>query len=262
MVAVLLAGVAAGTINAVVGSGTLVSFPALLAVGLPPVAANITNTIGLVPGSVGGAWGYRRELRGQGRRVVVLGAASLVGGVTGGVLLLVLPEEVFGTVVPVLVGLSLVLVVVQPRLSRWVRARRERLGTTERTGVGVLPAVATLGTGVYGGYFGAAQGIILLGLLGTLLGDDLQRVNGLKNVLVGLVNGVAAVLFTALWALGQAPVDWVAVPLVAVGALAGGLLGGRYGRLLPPPVLRGVIVLVGLAALAQLLLDVPGSDPT
>lgn len=251
----LLAGVAAGTMNAVVGSGTLVSFPVLLAVGLPPVTANITNNVGLVPGSLGGAWGYRRELSGQRRRVLVMGAASLVGGLIGAVLLLVLPAEVFRTVVPVLVVLALVLVVVQPSLVRWMQRRRERRGRARRPVDVVPPAapVASFATAVYGGYFGAAQGILLIALTGLVIDDELQRLNALKNVLTGLVNGVATVLFTALWALGLAPVSWTAAAVLAIGALAGGLLGGRVGRRLPPAVLRGIIVVVGLVAVVQLL---------
>lgn len=248
-VAVLLAGLAAGTMNSVVGSGTLVSFPVLLAVGLPPVAANISNTIGLVPGSVGGAWGYRRELVGQRRRVLVLGSCSLVGGLVGGALLLLLPAEIFRAVVPALVCLALVLVVLQPRLTRWAqRHRRDGARPAE-----VLPAGASLATGVYGGYFGAAQGILLIALLGVLLDDDVHRLNALKNVLVGLVNGTAAVLFTILWLTRDAPVSWPAVLVLAAGALVGGLLGGRFGRLLPPAVLRGLIVVIGSLAVVQLL---------
>lgn len=251
--AVLVAGVAAGTMNAVVGSGTLVTFPVLLAVGLPPVAANISNTIGLVPGAVGGAWGYRRQLVGQRRRLLVLGRASLLGGLVGGMLLLVLPAEVFRTVVPALVLLALVLVVVQPRLLRAVQRRRHRRGTAGASRGATLPAGASLVTGVYGGYFGAAQGILLIGLLGLILDEDLQHLNALKNVLVGLVNGMAALLFAVLWTFGAAPVSWPAAALLAVGSLTGGLLGGRIGPSLPPGALRGLIVAVGLIAVAQLV---------
>lgn len=250
---VLLAGMVAGTMNAVVGSGTLVSFPVLLAVGLPPVAANVSNTIGLVPGSVGGAWGYRHELAGQRKRVLTLGAASLLGGLAGGVLLLVLPAEVFRTVVPALVLLALILAVVQPQLAGAVERRRQRQGTARAAPGLALPASASVVTGVYGGYFGAAQGILLIGLLGLLIDDDLHRLNALKNVLVGLVNGIAAVLFAVLWVVGVAPVSWPAAALLAVGALAGGFLGGRFGRLLPPAWLRGLIVVIGLLAVVQLV---------
>jgi len=253
VVTVLLAGIAAGTMNAVVGSGTLISFPVLLAIGLPPVTANISNTIGLVPGSVGGAWGYRRELTGQRRRVLVLGTASLLGGLTGGILLLVLPPEVFEVVVPVLVCLALVLIVSQPRINRVVLSRRERRGRLGRPSSITLPAAGSLSTGVYGGYFGASQGILLIGILGVLVPDELHRLNALKNVLVGLVNGTAALLFAVLWVAGDAPVAWGAAALLAVGSLTGGLLGGRYGRLLPPAFLRGLIVVIGLFAVVQLV---------
>lgn len=252
--AVLAAGIAAGTMNAVVGSGTLVSFPMLLALGLPPVTANITNTIGLVPGSVGGAWGYRRELAGQRGRALALGAAALVGGLTGGLLLLMLPAQVFRTVVPALVCLALVLAVAQPYLNRLLQRRRQRRGPARAPGA-APPAAAALLTGVYGGYFGAAQGILLIGLLGLLLPDDLHRLNALKNVLVGVVNGVAALLFSVLWLIGGVRVSWAAAALLATGSLAGGLLGGRYGRLLPPNVLRGLIVAIGLITVVQLLRD-------
>ena len=194
-VVVALAGLAAGTINTVVGSGTLVTFPALLAAGYPPVLANVTNTVGLVPGSLSGAIGYRAELAGQGRRLVRLGVASVLGGLTGGVLLLTLPEAAFRAIVPVLIGLACVLVVVQPRLAGRLRARDE--GGRREHG-GPLLHVAVFGAGVYGGYFGAAQGVLLIAVLGLLLDEHLQRVNAAKNVLALLVNAVAALLFVAV----------------------------------------------------------------
>jgi uncharacterized protein len=245
MVAVLLAGGAAGAINAVVGSGTLITFPTLLAFGVPPVTANVSNTIGLVPGVASGIVGYRRELHGQRARAIRLGSGSLVGGVVGAVLLLVLPAGAFRAIVPVLILLGLLLVVVQPRVSTWVNARHE--GATGEFGPWwVWPAV--LGTGVYGGYFGAAQGVLLLALLGIAVDDDLQRHNAVKNVLAMLVNLVSGIVFVFV-----APVSWPVVGLVALGSIVGGLLGARIGRRLPPIVLRGVIVVVGVAALVQLL---------
>lgn len=250
---VLMAGVAAGAMNAVVGSGSLVSFPALLLVGLPPVAANISNTIGLVLASVGGAWGYRRELSGQARRALVLGALSVAGGLLGGALLLMLPAAVFRAVVPVLIAIALVLVILQPRLALAAARRHTARGLTGPREGGFLSRVGVFGTGVYGGYFGAAQGIILIGLLGVSLDEDLHRINALKNVLVGLVNLTAAVLFAVLWLFGEAPLSWPVAGLLAIGALVGGLLGGRFGRLIPPPVLRGVIVVIGLVAIVALV---------
>jgi uncharacterized protein len=253
MAAVLLAGVAAGTINAVVGSGSLVSFPALLLVGLPPVTANISNTIGLVPGSVGGAWGYRRELSGQRRRIVVLGTLSLLGGLAGGALLLLLPAAVFGAVVPALIALALVLVVLAPYLARHAARRHAARGRTGPREGGPLLGAGVLASGVYGGYFGAAQGILLIGIMASLLDEDLHRINAAKNVLVGLVNLTAALLFTGLWMAGVASVSWLGAGLLAVGALAGGFLGGRVGRHIPPVALKGLIVVIGLVAIAQLV---------
>ncbi len=246
MVAVLLAGMAAGTINVVVGSGTLLTFPTLLAFGVPPVTANVSNTIGLVPGVASGVVGYRRELRGQRSRVIRLGSASVLGGITGAVLLLVLPDGAFRAIVPVLILLGLLLVVVQPRVSAWVDARHE--GARDEFGPWwVWPAV--FGTGVYGGYFGAAQGVILMGVLGIGIADSMQRLNGVKNVLAGLVNGVAGLIFLVV-----ADVDWTVVALIAAGSVVGGQLGATVGRRLSPLVLRVVIVIVGLAALASFLL--------
>ncbi|GAB2623655.1 sulfite exporter TauE/SafE family protein [Streptomyces capparidis] len=248
--AVFAAGLSAGTINTIVGSGTLITFPVLLAVGLPPITANVSNNLGLVPGSLSGAVGYRRELRGQGRRLARLGAASLTGGLVGAWLLMHLPSEAFDAIVPALIATALVLVVLQPRLARAVAARRERNGTRAPRDGGVLLLVGVALAGVYGGYFGAAQGVILLGLMGMLLTEDLQRINAVKNVLALIVNGVAAVFF-----LFVADFHWGAVGLIAAGAVIGGQIGATVGRRLPPVALRGVIVVVGLAAIAKLLLD-------
>jgi uncharacterized membrane protein YfcA len=244
---VFLAGIAAGTINTVVGSGTLITFPVLLGIGLSPVTANVTNTLGLAPGSLVGAYGYREELRGQRPRVLRLGAASGLGGVIGAVLLLVLPAGAFKAIVPVLIVLALLLVVFGPWMSR-------RLADTEHSaGTAVTPVLwlVTLATGIYGGYFGAAQGVLLMGFLGLLLDETLQRQNALKNVLAGLVNLVAAVVFMFT---AHNHIDWAAAGIVAAGAMLGGVIGSRVGRRLPPVVLRAIIVLVGLLAIAKLLL--------
>lgn len=248
-VAVCAAGIAAGGINTVVGSGTLITFPVLLAVGLPPVTANVSNTIGLVPGSVSGAIGYRRELRGQGRRVLRLGGAALLGGLTGAILLLTLPSSAFDMIVPALIAVALVLVVFQPKLAAAVRRRRERHNRTGHPHGGVPLQGGILLASAYGGYFGAAQGVIYMALMGLLIDDDIQRVNAVKNVLGAVVNGIAAVFF-----LFVADLDWLAVLLIALGSAAGGQLGARIGRKLAPGVLRGVIVAVGLVAIVQLVL--------
>ena len=186
--AIALAGLAAGTINTVVGSGTLITFPVLLAFGYAPVTANVSNTIGLVPGSISGAFGYRRELAGQGEPAVRLGTASVLGGLTGAALLLLLPASAFEAIVPVFIGLALILIVLQPRLSRLLADHVGDLGRRGR----LITLLAIFATGVYGGYFGAAQGILLLGILGLALTQDLHRTNALKNVLAGLVTvGIA-----------------------------------------------------------------------
>ena len=309
--AIFAAGLAAGTINTVVGSGTLITFPTLLAFGYPPVLANVSNNVGLVPGVASGVHGYRAELEGQRRRIIRLGSASACGGLVGAILLLVLPAEAFKAIVPALIGVAVVMVLIQPRLARWM-ARRQLArsagragdgdlaaqadggdagprppadadhgtggtggaggangnGTAGRAGaataVGVLPATGissradAIGgpvlwalvfcAGVYGGYFGAAQGVLLIGMLGIAFTDSLQRINAVKNVLAGLVNGVAAVVFIAL-----THVDWGVAGLIAAGSIIGGQVGARIGRRLPPWGLRLVIVCVGVAALVKLL---------
>ncbi|MGL5864216.1 MAG: sulfite exporter TauE/SafE family protein, partial [Phycicoccus sp.] len=219
---VVLAGVGAGTINTVVGSGTLITFPTLLLLGFSPVTANISNTIGLVPGSVAGAVGYRRELAGARGDLLRLAPMSLVGGVVGAVLLLVLDPAVFAAVVPALIAVGVVLVVVGPRVSARAARRREQRGgsAAERRRRAAMQA-GTLAVGVYGGYFGAAQGVILVGVLGMLSTAPLQRLNAYKNVLSTIVNAVAAVVFVVVaWEL----VDWGAAALIAVGSTVGGVV--------------------------------------
>lgn len=244
VVIIALAGLAAGTINTVVGSGTLITFPVLLAFGYAPVTANVSNTIGLVPGSVSGAIGYRRELTGQRARAIRLGTMSVLGGITGAVLLLVLPASAFKAVVPVFIAIALVLTVLQPRLNVWLVKREIDV---ERRGAVITP-LAVYAVGVYGGYFGAAQGILLLGILGVALSQGLQRTNALKNILAGLTNGVAGVYFVF-----AAHVQWAPAAIIAVSSILGAQLGARYGRRLPPAVLRAVIVVVGVSAIVRLV---------
>jgi uncharacterized protein len=306
--AIFAAGLAAGTINTVVGSGTLITFPTLLAFGYPPVLANVSNNVGLVAGVASGVHGYRAELAGQRRRIIRLGSASACGGLVGAILLLVLPAEAFKAIVPALIGVAVVMVLIQPLLARWM-ARRQLARSAGRAGdgdlaaqadgadpgprpaadaghgtagaggangngaagragaataVGVLPATGissradAIGgpvlwalvfcAGVYGGYFGAAQGVLLIGMLGIAFTDSLQRINAVKNVLAGLVNGVAAVVFIAL-----THIDWKVAGLIAAGSIIGGQAGARVGRRLPPWGLRLLIVCVGVAALVKLL---------
>ena len=244
-VVIFVAGLWAGTINTVVGSGTLVTFPVLVALGYPPVTATTSNAIGLAPGTISGAIGYREELRGQGPRLIRFGIASLLGAIGGTVLLLSLPKDAFEAIVPVLVGLAVVLVVIQPRVSKWVASRT----TTPADSGGVVLLFLIFLIGIYGGYFTAAQGVMLVAVMGMLLAEPLQRLNGIKNVLSAVVNVVAGVIYAFV-----APVSWPVVGLLAAGSVLGGVLGAKIGRKLSPTVLRGVIVVVGVAAIIHLLL--------
>jgi uncharacterized membrane protein YfcA len=299
--AIFLVGLAAGTINTVVGSGTLITFPTLLAFGYPPVLANVSNNVGLVPGVASGVYGYRSELGGQRRRLIRLGSASVCGGLVGAILLLTLPQSAFKDIVPALIGLAVVMVIIQPRLAKWVAERQraraalatpdgaggagaaaEGVGAGAAGGVGsgavshgasvgagadgagavavaAPPAAAeAIGgpvlwvlvflAGIYGGYFGAAQGVLLIGMIGIALNDSLQRINAAKNVLAGLVNGLAAVVFIL-----ATHIDWGVAGLIAAGSIIGGQVGARIGKRLPPWGLRVLIVCVGTAALVKLL---------
>ncbi|MGB2923164.1 MAG: sulfite exporter TauE/SafE family protein [Mycobacterium sp.] len=253
MVLIALAGVGAGAINAVVGSGTLITFPTLVALGFPPVTATMSNAVGLVAGGVSGTWGYRRELRGQRSRLVWQLPASIVGAGVGAWLLLHLPEKVFIQVVPVLLFAALALVVVGPRIQAWARNRAEAAGrSVDHVSAGRMTALvaATFAVGVYGGYFTAAQGIMLIAAMGALLPDDMQRMNAAKNLLSLVVNIVAAVAYTVV---AFDRISWAAAGLIAVGSLIGGFVGAHYGRRLSPNVLRAVIVVVGLIGLYRLL---------
>ena len=241
--AILAAGMAAGTINTIVGSGTLITFPTLLALGYAPYDANVSNTVGLVPGSISGSVAYRRELSGQRARALRLAVVTGAGGLTGALLLRAAPGA-FEAIVPILIGVALVLVAIGPWMNRTLAAHRH--ATADR---GLPLILAMYATSIYGGYFGAGQGIIMIALLTTFVPDHIQRLNALKNVLAAVVNGVAAVLFALI-----APVHWDVVLLIAGGAIVGGQIGARVGRRLPPPLLRGVIICVGLAAEAKLLL--------
>ena len=253
MILIALAGVGAGAINAVVGSGTLITFPTLVALGYPPVTATMSNAVGLVAGGVSGTWGYRRELRGQWHRLKWQIPGSLLGAIGGAWLLLHLPERVFLTVVPVLLIGALILVIIGPKIQSWAKARSERAGRSlEHISRGRMAAlvVGTFAVGVYGGYFTAAQGILLIAVMGALLPEDMQRMNAAKNLLSLIVNVVAAVAYT-LVAFDR--ISWAAAGLIAIGSLIGGFLGAHYGRRLSPNALRAVIVIVGLIGLYRLV---------
>jgi uncharacterized membrane protein YfcA len=248
---VFIAGLWAGTINAVVGSGTLVTFPVLIALGVAPVVASMSNAMGLVAGTAAGAFGYRRELAGRGRQVLRLLPASVLGGITGAWLLLHLPEQVFHYVAPVLLVLALLMVVFQPRLQDWVRNREanpEHAVRDKRHGI--LLVVLVYLAGVYGGYFVAAQGILLVGILGVFLTGTIQNANAMKNILVLGVNMVAAISYL-VFAFDR--INWLVVLLIAISSTIGGLMGSKVGRKLSPRVLRAVIFSLGIVALGVMI---------
>lgn len=246
---ILLAGMAAGTINTIVGSGTLVTFPTLLAFGVPAVTANVSNTIGLVAGGLSGTWGYRREVRSTADQLKRLAPMSFLGAVVGALLLITLPAEAFDAIVPALILVGVLLVIFGPRIQKWAA---ENHPDHESRGRRVLLGVGIFVAGVYGGYFGAAQGVLLMGVMSVLLAQPLQKLNGIKNVLGTIVNAVAALTFILV---SREHVDWKIAGLIAVGALIGGFIGGSVGRKLPPNVLRGFIVVVGIVAIVNLLVN-------
>ncbi|MCV7386153.1 sulfite exporter TauE/SafE family protein [Mycolicibacter longobardus] len=253
MVLIILAGVGAGAINSLVGSGTLITFPTLVTLGFAPLTATISNAIGLVAGGISSTWAYRRELGGQWARLRWQIPGSLLGAVLGAYLLLHLPESVFNRIVPALLIGALVLVVVGPRIQSLAQRRAVAAGrSVDQLSDGRLAALAlgTFAVGVYGGYFAAAQGILLIGVMGVLLPESMQRMNAAKNLLVLIVNVVAAVAYVVT---AFDRISWPAAGLIAVGSLIGGYLGGHYGRRLSPNALRAVILVVGLIGLYRLL---------
>lgn len=248
-IAIFSAGVWAGGINVIVGSGTLVTFPTLLLFGYPPLTANISNNLGMVAGGVSGIYGYRRELRPNKDVLVGLAPASIVGAVVGAILLLVLPAESFQAIVPALIVVGLLMVLVGPGVQRRTAAARHEGSESKPSRILLIAGVFVLG--IYGGYFGAAQGILLVGLMGMVLSDGIQRLNAIKNVLATAVNAVAALTFMVV---ASHRIDWEVVALVGSGAFIGGYLGARFGRRLSPGVLRVFIVVIGLVALVKILL--------
>jgi hypothetical protein len=248
------AALLAGAVNAVAGGGSLLSFPALLAVGYPAITANVTNSVALTPGYFGGTVGYRRELAGQRRRIVALGVTSATGAVVGAILLLVSSPELFEAIVPFLIFLACGLLALQPRLARLVRARRaadgDQASAPETSDRHTVPLFATqFLAAVYGAYFGAGVGIMMLAILGIFLTDSLQRLNALKGLLSFLISVVAAVWFALF-----AEVSWVAVAVMAVASLLGGQLGVVLARRLNDQVLRWLVVAFGIAVGLRLLL--------
>ena len=239
-----LAGIAAGTMNSVIGSGGLVTFPTLLAFGYSPLVANMTNNMGSMPGALSGAFVFRHEMKGQWPRIIRLSILTLLGGLVGALLLLVLPEIAFKRIVPVLIALALVLIIIQPRLK--VRVARREINS--RRGK-IAGDISIFLTGIYGGYFGAAQGILLMSILGAMFDETIQKLNSVKIMLAVAANTAAAVVF-----IFHGGIAWKAAAVISVGSFIGGAIGAHIGRRLPSAVYRGFIVLVGLVAIAKLVL--------
>ncbi|ROZ63781.1 sulfite exporter TauE/SafE family protein [Kocuria soli] len=264
---ILLAGLWAGLINTIVGSGTLVTFPVLVTMGVPPVTATMSNAMGLIAGNLTGAWGYRSKLKGVEHTLLKLVPCSVLGGVVGAALLMLLPEQVFAYVAPVLIVVALAFVVFQPRLQAAVRARKDRqaeraaeLARTRGEDPGSVDPdrgsqpfilyVLVFLAGVYGGYFVAAQGVLLLGILGVFLLASMQSANAVKTVLVAVVNIVAAISYI-IFAADR--IDWWVVLLIAVSSTVGSWMGAKIGQRLSPVALRTVIVILGVVALANMV---------
>jgi len=246
IVLLAVAGLAAGAVNAVAGGGSLISFPALLAVGLPSVTANVTNAVAVLPGYLGGTVAYRRELEGQRGRAVALGVTSAVGAVAGAALLIAGPEDLFEAIVPFLILAACALLAAQPVLSRRLRppSASSHAHRSPR-----LHAGAFL-TAVYGGYFGAGLGIMLLAVLALSLDDDLQRLNALKGLLSFVIGAAAVAFFVAF-----GPVRWGAAAVMAVASFAGGHAGVAVARRLPANVLRGLVIAFGVGVSIWLIVD-------
>lgn len=252
LVVVALAGLVAGMVNAMAGGGTLVSFPVLLGLGLPPVVANVTSAVGLSSGYLGAAIGYRRELVGQRSRILALGPFALVGGAAGAAILLVAPAAVFHLSAPYLVLLACGLMIAQPYLASRVRARSAARASagSERKHRAVEAKIGVFLAGAYGAYFGAGLGVLLLAVLGILIEDSLQRLNALKAALSLVINVVGVGLFAF-----SGHVSWLAAGIVFVAASFGGVFGARVARVLPPAVLRWAVVVLGVVVAVVLLVQ-------
>lgn len=253
---IFLGGLWAGTINTVVGSGTLVTFPILVALGFAPVNAVVSNAMGLVAGGFSGAWGYRREAASVKKTLMKLIPVSLVGGLIGSLLLLNLPESVFGVVAPILLICALILVIFQPKLSLWAKTRQAASGGTDpgnadNSKIPTILYVLVFVIGVYGGYFTAAQGVLLMAVFGVFLQASLQQSNAIKVILSLIVNLVAALMYLFI---APERIHWIVVLLIAVGSLIGGFIGAKVGRKLSPGWLRAVIVTLGVVALANMIM--------
>lgn len=239
LILIFLAGIAGGAVNALAGGGTLITFPVLTAVGIPPVSANVTNTVALVPGYVGGMLGQAKDLRGQRRRMLILMPAGALGGLVGGLLLLATSERLFRELVPYLILMASGLLAIQEPVKRWLIARNASRGQSQISEFWIVLPVFL--AAIYGGYFGAGLSVILMAVMGLVIDDTLTRVNALKQAVAFATNMTAALLFVFS---GQ--VVWLAAAVMAVGALGGGALGGRLAGYIKPATLRIVVVAIGV----------------
>ena len=247
-VAIVATGLVAGVLTSTVGVASLLSFPVLVALGLPPVVANASNTVGMVPASLSGSFGYREELRIHPLVTTAIITTCAAGAVLGAVLLLALPAEVFEAIVPWLILGTCLLVGAQPRISSWLRRTHDDTAAEHVRLAPVTTFFATL-VGVYGGYFGAGSGVMMMAVLGLGSNLEFRVVNALKTLAILASNLVASVIFVLV-----AELDWHAALLLAAGSVVGGYIGARIGRRLDPTVLRAVIVLVGVTAAVAMLL--------
>ncbi len=240
LILISLAAAAGGLVNALAGGGTLITFPMLTAVGVPPVAANVTNTVALCPGYLGATFAQMKDLRGQGRRLWLLLPAGVLGGIAGGVLLLHTSDNTFRRLIPYLILLAVILLAFQNRLRNWVTGRIKHEGSRHLneawTIVPVIPAA------LYGGYFGAGVSVMVLAVVGLVLDDSLTRLNALKQAISFSINIAAAVFF-----LFSGQVQWLAALVMMAGSLVGGALGGRLAGRIKPIVLRSIVITIGLA---------------
>jgi hypothetical protein len=250
-VMLVLVGIVAGTMNSIIGSGGLVTFPALLAFGYSPLVANMTNNMGSLPGALSGAFVMRKEMQTQWARILRLSILTFIGGLGGALLLFMIPAAAFKRIVPVLIALALILIIIQPRLQARAAKRETRVGrkkTAEDRRKQISGDISIFLTGIYGGYFGAAQGILLMSILGAMFDETIHRLNSVKIMLAVSANVAAAIVF-----IFHGGVAWKAAAAISVGSLIGGVLGAHIGRRLPTAVYRGFIVVVGLAAIAKVL---------
>jgi len=234
-----LAAVAGGLVNALAGGGTLITFPMMIAVGIPPVVANITNTVALCPGYIGGTFAQRNDLTGQKRRLCLLLPTGGVDGIAGGILLLYTSESVFRKLIPYLILTAVALLAFQDRIRNWVMARMSDHGHRHLNEAWSM--ILIFPAAVYGGYFGAGLGVMMLAVLGLVLDDSLTRLNALKQSLSFSINIAAAIFF-----LFSGQVVWSAAIVMAVGALAGGVLGGRMAGRIKQVTLRWIVIGIGL----------------